>query len=222
MLIAAALLLISTSPLQEASPAAPAPIVVSPTDPAAAPAATPPAPPPVPYAAPADLYRVEAMPFAPPADFAPVAVAPPPAPQGDAAADSAALRRRLDDAVTVDAYRRSYEQPPSVLAQAYDQGVANAEISADSRMGALDGRWRLLAADGTELMRILLRDPGDRPVEGAWRKDFRMGPIPTVTRSGVEAALTLPDGVLELRRTPGGWQGVLKGPDGERPVTLSR
>lgn len=212
MLIAAALLLIST-PVQEASPAAPAPIVVSPSDPAAAPATTP-----APYAGPSDLYRVEAMPFAPPANFAPAVVPP----QGDAAAESAEMRRRLDSAVTVDAYRRTYEQRPSALAQAYDQGVANAEISADSRMGALDGRWRLLAADGTELMRILLRDPGDRPVEGAWRKDWRVGPIPAVTKPGVEASLTLPDGVLELRRTPGGWQGVLKGPDGERAVTLSR
>jgi len=168
------------------------------------------------------LYRVEAMPFTPPDNFGqPSAVAQPAAPQGDAA-ESAELRRRLEAAVTVNDYRRSYEQPPSTLAQAYDLAVANAEISADSRMGALDGRWRLLAADGTELMHIVLRDPGDRPVEGAWRRDGRVGPIPVVTRSGVEAVLTLPDGVLELRRTPGGWQGVLKGPDGERSVTLSR
>lgn len=208
MLIAAALLLIQSTPAPPAPEASPAPI----TDPAAAPVATTP----VPYAGPSDLYRLEAMPFTPPANFAPVA------PQGDAAADSADLRRRLDAAVTVDAYRRSYEQPPSVLAQAYEQGVANAEISADSRMGALDGRWRLLADDGTELMRLLLRDPGDRPVEGAWRKDGRVGPIPTVSRSGVEAVLTLPDGVLELRRAPDGWRGVLKAPDGEKAVTLSR
>lgn len=179
---------------------------------------------PVPYASGAGsyLYRLEATPFTPPDDFgqtqgAPLAVPP----QGDAA-ESAELRRRLDAAVSVNDYRRSYEQPPSPLAEAYDRGVANAEISADSRMGALDGRWRLLAADGTELMRILLRDPGDRPVEGAWRKDGRVGPIPAVTKSGVEAVLTLPDGVLELRRTPDGWRGVLKGADGERAVTLSR
>ncbi|HEY1072183.1 hypothetical protein [Brevundimonas sp.] len=195
MLIAAALLMIQSTPAPQDAPAATTP---------------------VPYAAPSDLYRLEAMPFTPPANFAPVA------PQGDSVAESADLRRRLDSAVTVDDYRRSYEQPPSPLAQAYDQGVANAEISADSRMGALDGRWRLLDQDGTELMRILLRDPGDRPIEGAWRKDWRVGPIPAATKSGVEAVLTLPDGVLTLRRTPGGWRGVLKGPDGEKTVTLSR
>jgi len=194
MLIAAALLLIQSTPASQDAPAATTP---------------------VPYAGPSDLYRLEAMPFTPPANFAPVA------PQGDSA-ESADLRHRLDSAVTVDDYRRSYERPPSPLAQAYDQGVANAEIRADSRMGALDGRWRLLDQDGTELMRLLLRDPGDRPVEGAWRKGWRVGPIPAVTRSDVEASLSLPDGVLELRRTPGGWRGVLKGPDGEKAVTLSR
>lgn len=195
MLIAAALLMIQSTPAPQDAPAATTP---------------------VPYAAPSELYRLEAMPFTPPANFAPVA------PQGDSVAESADLRRRLDSAVTVDDYRRSYEQPPSLLAQAYDQGVANAEISADSRMGALDGRWRLLDQDGTELMRILLRDPGDRPIEGAWRKDWRVGPIPAATKSGVEATLTLPDGVLTLRRTADGWRGVLKGPDGEKTVTLSR
>lgn len=199
MLIAAALLLLQSMPAAADGAVATAPVASAP----------------VPYAAAAtDLYRVEAMPFSPPANFAP------PVPQGDTA--GAELRQRLDTAVTVDAYRRSYERAPSVLAQAYDQGVAQAEISADSRMGALDGRWRVLDGEGAELMRLALRDAGDRPIEGAWRKAGHLGPILSASRSGARATVALPDGELMLDRTPDGWRGVIRTPDGERPVTLSR
>ncbi len=80
--------------------------------------------------------------------------------------------RTLDAPVPVDAYRGDYEQSPTETELAYAQGVAQAEISMDSRMGALDGSWRVTNASGVVLFTLVLADDGlGAPVEGAWRDD---------------------------------------------------
>lgn len=160
-----------------------------------------------------DLYAVVAPPFQPPSNFGRERA------QGDA--EIGVYRRPLAKAVTVDDYRRSYEASPSDLEAAYDQGVAQAEINADRRMGSLDGRWRVVDAEGRTLMSLLLSDRGDdRPVEGAWRKGARLGPVAGVERSGVQASVPVEGGVLRLERGLEGWRGQWVGDGGARPVEL--
>lgn len=173
-----------------------------------------------PYAAAGqDLYAPPVVrPFEPPSDFGRERA------QGDDAARVA--RAPLDAAVTVDAYARSYEVSPSDAEIAYDQGVAQAEINMDARMGPLDGRWRVVdARAGTALMSLVLSDPGGGTVDGAWSWGARTGAVRDSTREG-ETGLLLdlgPAGRLRLTRTASNaWAGVLLTAEGERTVTLRR
>ncbi|UQV19681.1 hypothetical protein MU852_08130 [Brevundimonas albigilva] len=98
-------------------------------------------------------------PFEPPSDFGREQA------QGDSG--DAAHRRALTQPVVVGAYVGSYETSPSDAETAYDQGVAQAEITMDSRAGPLDGRWRVLDAEGRPLMSLALTDlGGGRRIEG--------------------------------------------------------
>jgi hypothetical protein len=124
---------------------------------------------------------------------------------------------------------RPFETPPgpgvSDVEGFFDQGVAAAERSADARAGPLDGRWRVLDADGRPLLSLVLRDPGDEPVEGAWRRgdNGRATPIDAVSGDGGRPVLTLDrDDVLRLQRAGDGWRGEFVHQGQTRPVTLHR
>lgn len=154
-------------------------------------------------------------PFEPGADF------DPPAAQG---AEGIAGRRTPAAAVIVEAYRGDYEHSPTDLELAYDQGVSQAEISMDARMGALDGRWRVVEADGRPLYDLILSDAGSGPVEGAWKEaDGRDGGVVASVDRETGAPVTLVlDGrcLLRLTRTRAGVEAVLIRDGRERPVTL--
>ena len=106
---------------------------------------------------------------------APVATAPAPSP---IAAPTPAQTAPSSDAapVTIDAYTRPPDGPPSPASQAYEAHVRASFQAVEGLQGPLDGRWMLSRADGTSLYSFQITDPGqDRPVEGAWR-DLRAGP----------------------------------------------
>ena len=177
---------------------------------------------PPPAAAPRDaLYAPPVVrPFEPPEDPA----------RAPAEGDSAPARRRAppERGVTVEAYGGQYEAEPTGAEIAYGQGVAAAELSMDSRLGPLDGAWRLLDGEGGPLARLVLSDPGrDGFVEGAWRAAAGPGAggVASRARGAGTVELELRDeGVLSLsRQGDGGWSGVLvDGRGRERPVRLER
>lgn len=166
-----------------------------------------------------DLYSPPVVrPFEPPSDFGRERA------QGD---DSATVSRRpLEAPVLVDAYRGAYEVGPGDVEIAYDQGVAQAEIDMDRRMGPLDGRWRVRDAGGTLLFSLVLRDPGDGgPVEGGWSRQDALGSDGTAAgrREGEGATLALDGaGELSLSRAPdGGWTGFWNDGDALRAVRVT-
>ena len=114
-----------------------------------------------------EVYQAPVVrPFEPPAALE--------AAEGDASGP--ARRGALEAAVTVDAYRRSYEAPSSGAEAAYEQGVAQAERNADALSGPLDGRWIVRDREGRTLLRLVLNDRGGgRPVEGAWMAEPASG-----------------------------------------------
>ncbi|MCV0414722.1 MAG: hypothetical protein K5831_07540 [Brevundimonas sp.] len=160
-------------------------------------------------------------PFEPPSDFGREQA------QGDSG--DAAHRRALTQPVVVGAYVGSYETSPSDAETAYDQGVAQAEITMDSRAGPLDGRWRVLDAEGRPLMSLALTDlGGGRRIEGAWRRlDPRVGrddggvagPART---DGATTVVPVGTGALRLHASDKGWTGVLVQGGQRRPVTVAR
>lgn len=127
--------------------------------------------------------------------------------------------------VTVDAYRGHYESPPTAAERAYERGVVQAEINMDSRMGPLDGHWRVVDQDGATLFTLVLVDEGGGlAVEGAWRDaDGRMGVAASTPRGDGQTALVL-DGRCEmvLARTDAGFTGILTREGREQPVRLAR
>lgn len=160
-------------------------------------------------------------PFEPPSDFGREVA------QGDA--DDALHRRLLIAPVTVSAYRRSYETSPSDTEVAYDQGVTQAEINMNRRMGPLDGRWQVTDAEGRPLLSLVLTDRGEgRRVEGAFRRLDADSIGAASGLAGPAAAqaqgVVVPLGDGELRLTPSGdgWSGVLVHGRHSRPVTLSQ
>lgn len=147
--------------------------------------------------------------------------------EGDA--DETLHRRTLSRPVVVDAYVGSYETSPTDVELAYDQGVSQAEIDMDRRAGPLDGKWRVLDADGTPILSLALTDlGGGRLVEGAWRRltpraagqdSGFAGPVQTDGKSVVVPAA---GGELRLHAVAGGWSGVLLQDGRRRAVTLAR
>jgi hypothetical protein len=150
--------------------------------------------------------------------------APPGLGAGPAEGDAADLSRApLTAPVDIDAYRHSYETSPTDSTLAYDQGVDQAEISMDARMGPLDGRWRVRDAADAELMVLILVDRGDGAVEGAWRSGGDDGLIPRTPLAGSDVTLQLGDGdALHLARTAAGWTGALTTDGVTRPVTAAQ
>ena len=176
------------------------------------------------YPAAPELYAPPVVrPFEPASDFG-RAVA-----QGDAGDD--VHRRPITTPVVVEAYRRSYEVSPSDAEVAYEQGVAQAEINADSRSGPLDGRWRVIDPEGRVLLDLVLSDRGSgKPVEGAWSRrnagDADMGLLATVIRDGETVVIDASVGdrpvVLRLRPAADGWAGTLTGAGRDQTVAMTR
>lgn len=177
----------------------------------------------IPYAGAAERYAPPVVrPFEPPSDFGRATA------QGDG--DGGPHRRPIPGPVVVDSYVRSYEVSPSDGEVLYEQGVAQAEINADSLSGPLDGRWRVIDADGRIVLDLVLSDPsGARPVEGAWRRpdaEPLMGPILSVVRDDAVVLIAASGGdrpmVLRLHSTDDGWAGALTGAGHDRPVVMTR
>ncbi len=163
-------------------------------------------------------------PFEPPSDFGREPA------QGDA--DNQPHRRPIRAPVVVNGYLHSYEVSLSDGEIAYAQGVAQAEIDADAHMGSLDGRWRVVAADGVSVLSLVLSDAGeDVPVEGAWRRPQTpglsgdLGVIADVDRSLRHLNMTLEatPGYLNLAPAANGqWVGILTEDGQSRAVVLQR
>lgn len=167
----------------------------------------------------AQLYAPPVVrPFEPPSNFGRVTA------EGDGGGDP--RRRPIARPVAVEAYIGSYEYAPSTAEDAYNQGVAQAERSMDTRMGSLDGVWRVRDASGATLLSLsLMDDGGSHPLEGAWRKDgtsAELGVIDRIERSDAGVTLGWAQGGLTLR--PGGdsWSGELTLNGRSVPVTVSR
>lgn len=133
------------------------------------------------------------------------------------------LRHPPETPVSVDAYRGHYESPPGAVERAYEQGVAQAERTMDSRMGPLDGEWRVLDGDGAPLFTLVLFDEGLGAVEGAWRDTAgHMGVAASAPRDDGRTAIIL-DGRCELvlSRSGSGFTGALIRDGREQPIRLT-
>ena len=169
------------------------------------------APPPAPSPAYSDP---PVRPFEPTGPLVTGAEAEPPAP----------LRHPPEAAVGVDAYRGHYEAPPGAVERAYERGVVQAETAMDSRMGPLDGQWRVVGRDGETLFTLVLADEALGAVEGAWRDPHgRLGVAASMPREDGRTALVL-DGRCELvlTRSGSGFTGVLVQEGREQPIRLVR
>jgi len=160
-------------------------------------------------------------PFEPPSDFG--------REQAEGDADVDLHRAPLTRSVLVGDYVGSYEVSPTDQEIAYDQGVAQAEINADSRSGPLDGRWHVVGADGSPLLSLALTDRGEgRMVEGAWRRldasaETPRGGIAGPARTdGRIMVVPFADGELRLHPAGKGWRGDLVEDGVSRPVVVSR
>ena len=157
-------------------------------------------------------------PFEPPSNFGRVTE------EGDGGGNR--TLRVIRAPVSVEAYSRSYEHAPSRADNAYDAGVENAERNMDSRMGPLDGRWRLKDGEGRTVMTVSLMDQGEaKPLEGAYRTADAMaevGPLTAAERSAGALVLEMAGGRLSLQASGEGWTGTLAQDGRERAVTLVR
>jgi len=169
-----------------------------------------------------ETYRTPAIrPFEPPSDFGREQA------QGDG--DAVLHRRPLTAPVTVEAYAGEYEPSPTDGEAAYDQGVSQAEIDTDRRMGPLDGRWHVSGADGRPLFSLALTDRGEgRRVEGAWRwldapqAVTRAGMAGPAAASGDGVVIPAAGGELHLHPAGAGWTGAFVQNGRSHAVTLSR
>lgn len=171
------------------------------------------------------LYeRPLVRPFEPPSDFGRETA------RGDP--NAPAWRRPLILPISVDAYRHSYEVSPCDAEIAYNQGVTQAEIDHDARMGPLDGRWRVLAEDGASVMSLVLFDEGaGRRIEGPWSRRTRPGatgslePVEAV-RHDIFGPVTVSlgeGGALTLNSAADGhWVGVMTRDGETAPVVVRR
>lgn len=167
-----------------------------------------------PAADPATYSRAAVPPFEPASSFGRDRA------QGDAQTDH--YRRPLSAPVSVDAYHRSYEYSPSDSETSYEQGVAQARIDAQSRMGGLDGAWQVMDAQGDVLSDLVVSDAGsDSRLEAAWSLSGARDVATTARRDGEAVVIEAGTGArttrLRLTPTPEGWTGALAGTG----VTLS-
>jgi hypothetical protein len=131
--------------------------------------------------------------------------------------------------VAVEAYRNNYEQSPSLGEVSYEQSVARARAAADARMGPLDGVWKATAADGREVLDLVLSDRGAaKPIEGAVSLNDATRTtvaIASVTQMDQQAVIEASvDGRivrLRLERSADGWTGTLSGLGRDQAVSLS-
>ncbi len=169
------------------------------------------------------LYERPAVrPYEPPSDFGRERA------QGDD--ESPVYRKLLTAPVSVDAYRHSYEVTRGDADVAYDQGVIQAEIDYDTRMGPLDGHWSVLDAEGRTVASLVLVDPGDdRMIEGAWMRPAMawvagdLQPVEAVRRDLVGRVSVWMGDAGTLMLSPsgdGGWTGVLHRGDEAASVML--
>lgn len=117
---------------------------------------------------------------------------------------------------------------PPLAGAAYDSRIRASLVSTQAFQGPLDGAWRLAAASGP-LYDFQLVDRSNGVVEGAWRDLRRPGAlsasgfVDAVERDGASVKLRFGERVAILSpRADGGWTGELNGPEGRKPVTLSR
>lgn len=166
----------------------------------------------------AQVYQAPVVrPFEPPSNFGRVTE------EGDGGGDRPL--RVIPAPVSVENYTRSYEHAPSRSDNAYDAGVDNAELTMDSRMGPLDGRWLLKDGDGRTLMTLSLMDQGEaRPLEGAYRTADSAAVVGPLSAERSSGALTLEMAGAHLALSPAGdgWSGTLTRDGRERAVTLVR
>ncbi|CAN5387695.1 hypothetical protein BH10PSE2_BH10PSE2_24780 [soil metagenome] len=147
--------------------------------------------------------------------------------EGDA--DVSVRNHPIAGPVAVEAYRDTYERSRSRGELSYDQGVEQARVSQNARMGSLDGVWQALDPQGRPVADLVLSDRGPgTAVEGAINLTQTRAtvPIASVVRSaaGVEISVASRGRpvTLRLQPGPGGWSGVLTGPAGSTPVTLAK
>jgi hypothetical protein len=143
-----------------------------------------------------------------------------------------------DAPVTVDAYRHSYEGPPSSVEKAYEAGVKRNFDAQQVRMGPLDGSWMVRTQAGAPFMAMMLADRGrtDSEIEGAWRSlggrpgSGHTGFLLSVAREGQTLVVrwypsddTGNINIMRLKPSPDGrWTGSVTARDVEFPVTMSR
>ena len=143
--------------------------------------------------------------------------------QGDAETDH--YRRPLTTPVSVDAYHRSYEYSPSDSETGYEQGVTQARLDAQARMGGLDGAWQVMDAQGDVLSDLVVSDAGaDGRLEAAWSLSGVRDVATTARRDGEAVVIEAGTGArttrLRLTSTPQGWSGALAGGGQSWPVSL--
>ncbi len=155
-----------------------------------------------------------------------------PGAEGDA---NMLTRRALEAPAVLEAYDGTYEVTPSDAEVVYQQGVTSAALRANSLMGPLDGRWRIMGPDGAPVLELLMMDRGDGAmVEGAWREPVapgaaltsrRLGALSRVVRAGETLTLDVddPDGParLSLQRDGAQWRGTLQRGDTALPVVMA-
>lgn len=143
-----------------------------------------------------------------------------------------------DAPVTVDAYRHSYEGPPSSVEKAYEAGVKRNFDAQQVRMGPMDGSWMVRTRSGAPFMALMLADRGraDSEIEGAWRSlggrpgSSRSGFLLSVGREGQTLVVrwypsddTGNINIMRLNPAPDGrWSGSVTARDVEFPVTMTR
>jgi hypothetical protein len=164
-------------------------------------------------------YRPPVRPFEMPASV-PVA----PVPYG-------AAPRAIPAPVQVEQYQRSYEGPQNEVERYYERGVKAAFDTKQSIMGPLDGEWRVKAITGQSVLTLLLNDPGNGLVDGAWL-DTRAGSggttglLDSASREGVSLVVRFDDkgAPTTIRLRPDGvvWRGDMEVRGTTSAVVMSR
>jgi hypothetical protein len=161
----------------------------------------------------AALWLVSTGPDAPP-PVTPTPAAPTPA--------SPALQPDEPDAPAVDVPG----QPPAKISDAYN--------AAESRLGPLDGTWRVIGQAGEVLYVLQLDDPGGGgDLDGAWRDPRRLGAgdstgfLAAVRRVGDDLEIRFEGGLFPKRIAlkpvaGGGWAGELIHDGPKQAVTMKR
>ncbi|WP_155914760.1 hypothetical protein [Asticcacaulis sp. AC460] len=134
--------------------------------------------------------------------------------------------------VTVNDYRRDYEQPRSESEARYDSRLQQASAT---RGGQMEGAWQVSTDDGKKLISLELRQSGGQ-IEGAWRSSAGgyglngSGFVSDATLVGRDLEVNYFVGqakspvILHLRQDANGtWRGTSMNVAGEKtPVVLTR